>query len=146
MLREQGVVVKVADGVAHVVMDAAEHTRCGACGVCRAAKDGKQMLLDARAPEGVGVGDRVTVEVPLPGPGRSAALLLLVPLVLFVGGLILGEALRARHVLPGGSGVSLIPAFGLMVLWYVAVAVYDRHLRRSPEHEPRIVGRPRDGG
>ena len=146
MLREQGVVVAVTDGVARVAMDATEHTRCGACGLCRAAKDGKQMLLDARAPEGISVGDRVTVEVPLPGPGRSAVLLLLVPLVLFVGGLILGEVLRAKGVLPGGSGMSLAPAFGLMVVWYVAVAVYDRHLRRSPEHEPRIIGRPRDSG
>lgn len=144
-MREKGKVVDVTDGVARVAMDASQHAQCGSCGTCKSSAGGKQMLLDAAAPPGLRAADDVTVEISQPGPARSAALLLLVPLLLFVGGVTLGEWLRGREILPGGSGMSALAGFALMCLWYVGIGLYDRHLRRSPEHQPRIVSWPRRG-
>lgn len=145
MIRENGVVVALEGEAATVAMSSSAHAQCKSCGVCRAAAGGKQMLLDVPAPEGTRVGDRVTVEIPVPGPGRSAALLLLAPAVLFVAGIAVSEWLRQRGTVPWGSGVSVLIGLGLMLLWYLAAGVYDRHLRMSPEHRPRIIsdrGRP----
>ena len=139
MVREQGVIVSIENGVATVGMPARQHAQCKSCGVCRAAEGGRRMLLEADAPEGLHIGDRVTVEIPMPGPGRSAALLLLVPLILFAVGLGVAEALRARGVVSFGSGVSVLIGLALMVAGYVGAGLYDRHLRRSPAHKPRIV-------
>ena len=142
MIRETGVVVEVENGVATISMDAAAHTWCGSCSICRTAEGGRRMLSGLRAPQGLRVGDKVTVEVPLPGSAQSAAMLFLVPVVLFVGALVVAEQYRARGVLPGTGGLSVLIALGLMGLWYVVAGIYDRHLRRSPEHQPRIVDRP----
>ena len=142
MIREPGEVVEVRDGSAIVSMAAAAHAQCGSCGMCKMAEDGERRLTAVRAPEGVQPGDKVTVEIPVPGPAQSAAILFLVPLVIFIGGLLAAEQLRASGVIPGGGGLSVLVALGLAVLWYVAVGMYDRHLRRSAEHQPRIVDWP----
>ncbi len=126
-------------------MEAAVHEACGRCGFCRREEGGKVLLLDAPAPEGLRPGDAVTVEIPVPGVGSSAAILLLIPLVLFITGLVCAEWLRGRGLLPGGTGVSVLAGLTLMAVSYIGVALYDRHLRRAPEHQPRIVqwrGRP----
>ena len=97
------------------------------------------MLIDVPAPEGVCAGKRVTIENPMPGPGRSAAILRLAPLVLFMAGIGGAKWLQSRNVLPEGDGISLLLGFGLMVLGLLAAAIYDRHLRISPKHRPRII-------
>jgi len=137
--------MEVRDGMARVAMQAAQHEACGHCGFCRRAEGGKVFLLEASAPEEVRAGDTVTVEIPVPGVGLSATLLLLIPLVLFGGGVVLGEWLRAAGLLPGGSGVSALIGLVLMGLSYVGAALYDRHLRRAPEHQPTIVEWRRQG-
>ena len=145
MIREQGVVVSVQDGVARVAVEAPDHAQCRSCGICTRAQDDRRLIMEVRAPERLKVGDRVTVEVPVPGPVRSAMLILLVPLVLFVGGVLMSAWLQERGALPDGAGLSVLLGLVLMAAWYGTVAVYDRHLRRSPEHQPRIVSRPAQG-
>ena len=100
------------------------------------------MLVETPAPEGLHVGDAVTVEMSGPGPAGSAALLLFVPLILFVAGLVLAEWLHERGILSGGNGVSVAGGLVLMILGFLAAWSYDRHLRRAPEHQPRIVEWP----
>lgn len=134
-MREEGVIIKIADEAATVEMNAAAHSGCKSCGVCRAGADGKTMRLDVHATEGLAIGDRVTVEIPGPGPALSAAIALLVPLVCFMLGLAIGAwLLPERHGLTVGIG------FASMAASLFFVACYDRHLRRSPQHQPRIVG------
>ena len=136
---EGGVVVDLKDGIATVAMAAAAHEGCKSCGACHASADGQKMIMNLPAPEGLKMGDRVTVNLPMPGPGRSAALLLLVPVGLLVAAIIAGELLRGAGALPGGSGVSVLAGFVLMTLWYVGAALYDRRLRRGSKNRPVIV-------
>ena len=143
MIREKAVVVEVKGAGVRVATSAAAHERCGSCGLCRLAEGGKQMLLDVHAaPEGLRVGDEVVVEIPVPSAGRSAVILLVVPLVLFMAGIAVGEWVRGGRSVQGGSLVSVVVGLGLMALWYFGAALYDRHLQRSPEHQPRIVEWP----
>lgn len=141
MIRESGVVIEVKDGAATILVDAADASQCRSCGICSAAGR-KHVLSDVPAPEGLKAGDRVTAEVSLPSPAKSAAVLFLVPMVVFIGTLVAAEQLRAQDLLPGGSGISVLIAFALTALWYVGVAIFDRKLRRSPERRPKIIAWP----
>lgn len=142
MFRERGRIIHIENGVARVAIAPEPTDACGktcGCGqACRVARG----EFDAPAPPGASVGDDVTIEVPTPGVAGSAVLLLLIPAALFVGGAIAADTLRRRGAPGGGSGWAVLAGAMLMALWYGIMAIYDRHLRRSPEHRPRIVGRP----
>jgi positive regulator of sigma E activity len=145
--REEGVVVEVlSDDSVRIGMSGASHDKCGSCGLCQRDTAGNRVLLEVRTPVRLTVGDRVTVEIPGPGAALSGVLLFLLPLILFVGGILLVESLRARGVVPFGSWVSVLAGLLLMVLSYTASALYDRRLRRSPAHQPRLLSWPGHDG
>lgn len=138
MIRESGVVVEIASAhKARIALDAAGGARCAACGICR-FRDSRS-VLDVRVARPLRVGERVTVEVPHPGPAPSAGLLLLLPLMLFVLGVAVGEALRARQTLAAGAWCSVLLGSVPMALAFLGALLYDRHLRSAPEHQPRLV-------
>lgn len=146
MIREEGVVVDVLNaGIVRIAMSAAPHEQCGSCGLCKRDAAGAAVSLDVSAPVELKVGDRVTVEIPGPGAALSGFLLFFLPLVLFVAGILIGEALRRQGVLTTGSWVSVLLGFLLMAASYGGAAVYDRRLRRSPSTQPRIVDWPGRG-
>jgi len=130
-----GTVVEVADGRARICLEPpGEGPECRTCrGRCGSAG---RVIVEAPAPETVGQGDVVRIEMELPSPAWSAFILFLAPLVLLMSGLGLWQWLGPQ---PASQGTGLLVGGGLMVVWYVGVAVYDRALRRSPKHEARIV-------
>jgi positive regulator of sigma E activity len=141
--REEGVVVDVLSAQSvRIAMSGASHARCGSCGLCKRDASGKNVFLDVRTPTQLKVGDRVTVDIPGPGAALSGFLLFFLPLVLFIGGILAMEALRARGVISLGSWASVAAGFALMVLSYGVAALYDRRLRRSPSHQPTLVDWP----
>lgn len=139
MRRERGIVAETVSGKARVVMDAAGHAACTACGLCRRSADGGTVSFETDALDELKPGDAVLVEIPGPGPASSAAILLLLPLVMFVCGVVVGEWLRKREVIASGSWVSVVIGFSLMCAAFLGAGVYDRFLRSSPRHRPRIV-------
>ena len=133
-MREQGVVVESDGGVATVAMAGARHEACKTCGVCRTSADGRQMLVDVHCENAHDVGETVLVEIPGPGQATSAMLLLAMPLILFLVGMGLGWAL-----LPGRDFFAMLLGLcGMGIGWAIA-ALVDYRIRRSPEHQPRIV-------
>ena len=145
MIREKGIVVKLENGIAGVAVPGSDRSKCGSCeacgGSCRIAVE----QFSAPAPEGLHVGDEVVIEIPTPGAAASTTLIMLIPALLFIAGVFVATLLQKGKLLPGGEGTAFLLGGGLMALWLGGVAVYDRHLRRSPEHRPRIVER-RGGG
>ena len=133
-MRETGTVIAIDNGTATIEMAAAAHSGCGSCGLCRAGADGKTMTIEVSVTEGLAVGDGVTIEIPGPDPGMSAVIVFLLPLVCFMAGLGVGAwLLPGRHALAVGIGLAAMAAS------LFCVAGYDRRLRRSPRHQPRIV-------
>jgi len=136
-MREEGVVCAVAAGLARVKLNAAGCARCGSCGVC--TEKGREAEIEVVALPETQPGDRVVVEIPGPGPATSAVILLLFPLILFFAGLLLGEWLRARGSVALESWFSFLLGLALMAAAYLVAGAYDRHLRRAPDMQPRIV-------
>ena len=141
-----GVVRRIRDGWAKVELLDCEQSTCeiarqpgGACCSCKAFSAGR-VVLDVELPGEVKPGDRLTLEVPRPSPVLSALLLLLIPLVLFGVGLGAGHWLGAaasdqepEMLLSAGLGL------GLMVAWYVGLAVFERLTRRSPKRRIKVL-------
>ena len=145
-MRERGIVVNIEGGAADVALLHEESARCHSCSGCGGSCGRARATFHAGAPAGLTVGDEVTLEISTPGPARSALLLMLAPMILFIAGVSLCTWLQERGDLPTGGGWAALAGVGLMTLWYVAVGFYDRRLRNDPAHAPRIVAWPGGSG
>ena len=105
------------DGTATVihVRESACSGDCHKCSGCGAAKEA--ILLEAKNPIGARVGDLVTIESETGPVLKAAAVMYLLPMVLFFAGYALGAALWQRGALTGG--LAFLASIGLAV-------VYDR--------------------
>ena len=130
---EQVVRVKEShpDGTAQVIIirESACSGDCHKCSGCGAAKE--TLLITARNPIGAGRGDLVTVSSESAPVLKAAAVLYVVPLVLFFLGYALGAALEVS----GGLAACLGFALGI-----VLVVVYDRRFARNVDTVYTITG------
>lgn len=121
---EQTVLVKeiVSQGVARVlhVRKSACSGDCHSCSGCGAAQ--QQMLLKANNPIGAKPGDWVRVESATGPVLAAAAMLYIVPVVLFIAGYLLGENLWTKGPLVGILG---------FVAGLVLARVYDRLVAKN---------------
>lgn len=114
------------DGTAQVihVRQSACSGDCHKCAGCGAAQE--TLVLTAKNPIGAKPGQMVTVESASGAVLAGAAVLYLLPLVLFFAGYLIG-----RGALGGGIG------FGLGI---AAVVVYDRRVAKKQKTEYTITG------
>lgn len=101
---------------------------CHQCSGCGAAK--QAMLFEARNPIGARVGDVVTVESASGPVLKAAAVLYLLPLVLFIAGYLVGMQWSLGGLMGG-------LAFALSMVLIVA---YDRLVMKKKKTEYTIVG------
>lgn len=119
------------DGTAQVlcIRESACSGDCHKCSGCGAAKE--SILLTADNAIGAGVGDLVTVRSETAPVLKAAAVLYMMPLVLFFAGYAAAAALDLSGALWGGA------AFALSVLLIVA---YDRRLAKKDKTIYTITG------
>lgn len=119
------------DGTATVlcVRESACSGDCHKCSGCGAAKE--SILLRADNPIGARMGDLVKVESETGPVLKAAAVLYMLPLVLFFGGYALGAALGLSGGLFGGV------AFALSI-WLIVV--YDRRMQKKDKTIYTITG------
>ena len=121
---EQIVVVHraFADGTAEVlrVRESACSGDCHKCSGCGAQQ--QTMLLSVQNPIGAKVGDQVIITSDTGTVLKAAALLYLVPLVLFLAAYLVGEHLWGR------GGLVSIAGF---VLGMALVKLYDKHMAKK---------------
>ena len=110
------------DGTAMVihVRESACSGDCHKCSGCGAAKE--TLLLKADNPIGAGVGDMVALESATGPVLKAAAILYMLPILLFFAGYIAGDALWQRGALVGS--LAFAAAIGLAVL-------YDRKIGKT---------------
>lgn len=110
------------DGTATVIhiRESACSGDCHKCSGCGAAKEA--ILLEAKNPIGAKPGDLVTIESESGPVLKAAAVMYLLPMVLFFGGYALGAALWQMGGLVGG--LAFLASIGLAV-------VYDRKVVRK---------------
>ena len=119
------------DGTATVlcVRESACSGDCHKCSGCGAAKE--SILLKADNPIGAREGDLVKVESETGPVLKAAAVLYMLPLVLFFGGYALGAVLGLSGGLFGGV------AFALSI-WLIVV--YDRRMQKKDKTIYTITG------
>ena len=103
-----------------VIRESACSGDCHKCSGCGAAKE--SILFEAQNPIGACVGDVVTVTSETGPVLQAAAVLYMLPLVLFFGGYALGAALSLSGGLVGSAAFLL--SVGLIV-------VYDRRMAKK---------------
>lgn len=99
---------------------------CGSCDHCSLMENAPEIVVKAENPCGARTGDTVTVESSTAGVLGAAALLYVVPFVLFFLGYFLGNGLgwqESGAIALGGSGFVL----GLLGAWCL-----DRYRRNRP--------------
>lgn len=119
------------DGTATVIhiRESACSGDCHKCSGCGAAKEA--IVLEARNPIGAAVGDRVTVESATGPVLKAAAVLYMLPLVLFFLGYLAGAVLLERGTLMGCLA---------FVLGIALVVLYDRRTGKKGETVYTITG------
>ncbi len=119
------------DGSAQVILvrESACSGDCHKCSGCGAAKE--TLLLTARNPIRASRGDLVTVESATGPVLKAAAVLYVMPLVLFFLGYALGAAMELSGALFGGLG---------FILGIVLVIIYDRRFAKKVETVYTITG------
>ena len=119
------------DGTAQVVHDrlSACSGDCHKCAGCGAAKE--TMLLTARNPIGAKKGDLVVISSKSSSVLAAAAVLYVLPVVLFFLGFVLGETVWKKGALAGG--IIFLLGIGL-------AAVYDRKVLKRKKTVYTITG------
>lgn len=102
---------------------------CHKCSGCGAAKE--TILLTAENPIGAGVGDLVNVRSETGPVLKAAAVLYMMPLVLFFAGYALGAALNISGAITGGLA---------FVLSVVLIVLYDRQMAKKDKTIYTITG------
>ena len=119
------------DGTATVIhiRESACSGDCHKCSGCGAAKEA--ILLEAKNPIGAKTGDLVTVESETGPVLKAAAVMYMVPMVLFFAGYAVGATLWNRGALVGC--LSFLASIGLAVL-------YDRKVVKKQNNGYTITG------
>ena len=102
---------------------------CHKCSGCGAAKE--TVLLKAKNPIGARRGDLVKLESATGPVLKAAAVMYMIPMLLFFAGYFAGDALWQRGTLTGC--LSFVAAIGLAVL-------YDRKIGKTDKCEYTITG------
>ena len=102
---------------------------CHKCSGCGAAKE--TILLTAENPIGAGVGDLVNVRSETGPVLKAAAVLYMMPLVLFFAGYAMGAALNISGAITGGLA---------FVLSVVLIVLYDRQMAKKDKTIYTITG------
>ena len=130
---EQTVKVRntLGNGMAEVIRirESACSGDCHKCSGCGAQSE--TMVLTVHNPIGAKAGDMVVIESATGPVLKAAAMLYILPVVLFLLGYLVGENLWA-----------LGPVFGILgiVLGLVLVKLYDRHLQKKKDPIYTITG------
>ena len=119
------------DGTAMVIhiRESACSGDCHKCSGCGAAKE--TVLLKAKNPIGARRGDLVKLESATGPVLKAAAVMYMIPMLLFFAGYFVGDALWQRGALIGC--LSFVAAIGLAVL-------YDRKIGKTDKCEYTITG------
>lgn len=119
------------DGTALVIhiRESACSGDCHKCSGCGAAKE--TVLLKAKNPIGSRRGDLVKLESATGPVLKAAAVMYMIPMLLFFAGYFVGDALWQRGALTGC--LSFVAAIGLAVL-------YDRKIGKTDKCEYTITG------
>ncbi|GMR05124.1 MAG: SoxR reducing system RseC family protein [Thermodesulfobacteriota bacterium] len=115
---------------------------CDSCASKKACKPvgESDMLIEVENTVGAKVGQQVIFTVGSGSMFKAGVLFYLVPLLSFIAGVVLGQTV-ATKIFPNENADLLAGVFGviLLVLSFVALKLYSRHLEKDPSFRPHIL-------
>jgi len=136
MISERGTVVRVSVGEATVRIP--RDSQCTKCPGCAVAENGLSMLAQVVDPIGVHPGDEVEISNSHMRPALDGAILLILPIILFVIGYLVGnEYLPPVATVPLALVVASFPV--LYIRWKETHGVYKLHVDRVTGRGPTAV-------
>jgi sigma-E factor negative regulatory protein RseC len=137
-MTERGVVTAVEDGEATVSFEPSE--RCVSCRRCAGANDGKRMVMRVRTRKNVRPGDMVTIEVNPRALLSSAFLVFVLPLFMFIIGVLASVPLLERTGIEMDKNLAgILAGLILMTVTFVFVFLFERRSSHVSALSPRIV-------
>ncbi len=134
-MSEKGVVVRLEDDQAIIEMEASKD--CEACGACRYSREGRMVTPVANILRAK-VGDSVEIEIEPQVVLAAAAVVYILPIVLFFAGYTIGlwtgSILGLDTDLLGITGGALF-----LIISYIAVRILDKRARLSRRYEPKMI-------
>lgn len=98
------------------------------------------VLIEADNPVGAHVGDHVVFTVRAGSILKAGVLLYLVPVLLFIFGIVIGPAVGSRFFPETNTDlVSGLLGVGFLIIAFVGLKLYSRSLERDRSHMPRIL-------
>lgn len=131
MMVEQGVVTAVKGNRATVRVD--KKDECSKCGMCLFPKGASSIDFDAQNPLDAKEGDAVIIQTEREGKLLSTLLVFLVPL------LLIGVAILVGYLLKLGEIYIVCIAIGLIIVWFLVLALIDKRLKKSINFSPKII-------
>ncbi len=140
MVEEEGTVLKIEGEVAFLRAE-----RSGACDSCTTREacestGGSEMRVEATNTIGAKVGDRVAFTVSPSELLKAGVVLYLVPLLGFMGGVVMGQVIAAKF-LPGTDAdlLSAVLGFVLLLFTYGVIKVVSARADTSGIKRPRVT-------
>jgi len=138
-MRETGVVRKVVDGRAFVLVRRESPSCCSGCTLCT-IKDAHTAEIELAAVPGLQPRDEVIIEIPRASPLRASILLFLVPMLLLVGAAVGAQlVLFSREAWDRVNLLAVAVGLVAMIAWYGLVSYLDRRARGRADLRPKIV-------
>lgn len=141
-MEEHGIVVQKKGNTA--VIKAQRSTSCDNCASKKSCHSGagadNDILIEAEDSFGAKVGDRVVFSVSAGSVLKAGMLLYLFPIVSFIGGLVLGQAVLTGY-LPGYNGDLVAGATGalFLALAFIGLKFYGVLTARNNSFRPRVL-------
>jgi len=140
MIEEEGIVAEIEGDIARVsLLKKSACESCSASGVCHPG-DADKSFMEAANPLGAVKGQRVKVVVAPQVYLKASIILYGIPMVVFVGGAILGKNLAIAY--SGEANSDLWAFFAGMACLFVSflfIRRYNTHVEKTPQYKPVIV-------
>ncbi len=133
-MKEIGRVVSVKGNAAVVALPVSGE--CDRCGICTAAKNGKDVLLLARNGAGAREGDAVEIEIGAARVVTAAFIIYMIPVIMTIVGFLVGNAIT------GGAGDANLPivlAVVFLIVSFFGVWMYDLRLRKVERRQAVVT-------
>ena len=135
---EKGIVTKIKGGEATVSFVPSES--CTSCKGCACGKDGKTMIMQVKTDRDVAPGDIVTIEVNSRALLSSAFIVFVLPLIVFITGILSAAPLfRRMNINIDGNTAGIFVGLTLMLLTFALVFIFERRRSRVSALSPRII-------
>jgi len=136
-MTEHGLVIDTDGGIARVSVD--RSADCAKCNACCIGKD-RNMIAEVDNSVNARKGDHVIVEVNDKQSMKAVLLTLGLPLlVLVIGAIVFSSLAQSMGFGDSGEIIGGISGFLLMVLAFIGIRRYDRHIGKRQSSSMKIV-------